>query len=187
MRYDREPQNVFEPRFFAPNACAPVPAHWKHWPLVALLAACPELPSVCSRTLNVQGATLLEGPYCRFMAVDRKRPDARAGVLENQQGAVVAFATCVPDTVQSGISLLDMFAHPAVAAASLLTLLESLPLPAGAIHCYADAEDAQKITVLQEAGFQRVTTPSDPFRAENTGNEENTENICRNAGLYARD
>lgn len=187
MRYDREPQNVFEPRFFASDFCVPVAAHWIHWPLTALLAACPALPYVRSVTLNVRGAALLEGPYCQFMANDGKRPDVQASVLENQQGAVAAFAICVPDTHQSDIQLLDLFAHPSVVAAPLIRLLESLPLPPSKIHCYADTDDAQKIAVLQALGFQRLPVPPDPFHADNAENVAIAENVWPDAGLYTRD
>ncbi len=180
MRYDREPQDIFETRFFASDACCPVPARWKHWPLVALLAALPAPPFLRNVALNVWGAALLEGPYCQFMASDSKRANVRAGVLENQQGAVVAFATCVPDNRWPGISLLDLFAHPAVATPSLINLLESLPLPAGKTHCYADADDAQKIRALQDAGFQRMAVLPAQYRAGDA------ESAWQDVWLYAR-
>jgi hypothetical protein len=156
MRYDTEPQAEFEARWFAPSRCTSVPARWKHWPLVALLAAVPFPTYLRSLMLPLWGVGLLEGPYCRFMAAYGRRADAPARVLESETGAVTAFATCVPDERWPGIHLLDFFAHPDVPVEDVATLLESLPIPDAGVQAYADPRDAPKIAALEHLNFQRA-------------------------------
>ena len=164
MRYDAEPQAEFEARWFTPSRCTPVVARWKHWPLVALLAAVPTPVYLRSLALPLWGVGLLEGPYCRFMAAYSSRSDARAHVLESDTGAVMAFASCVPDERWPGIHLLDLFAHPNVAVEDLAALLQSLPLPNAPVQAYADLHDIQKITTLEQCGFTRTAALPDQFR-----------------------
>src|SRR5579862_5054477 len=97
MRYDNPAEPDFESRFFAPASVTAQPAGWRHWPLVALLAAIPATATLRSLTLGVWGVALLEGGYCRFLHRYVSHPRARAAVLESEKGAVTAFATCVPD------------------------------------------------------------------------------------------
>src|SRR5437588_11121316 len=61
MRYAVEP--AFEERWFAPTTAAIVPAEWRHWPLVALLASIPGGDSLRSVVWNVSDMENLEGPY----------------------------------------------------------------------------------------------------------------------------
>jgi hypothetical protein len=106
MRYVSEDEPDFEADFFgdAGGALTVVPARWKHWPLVALLASLPELPYLRSLTLEAWGVTLLEGPYCYFLA--RREEDERvaAAVLEAGNGAVAGVATLVPDEHWPGVA-----------------------------------------------------------------------------------
>ena len=185
MRYDRELREVFESRFFVPSTLSVVPANWKHWPLLALLAASPALPFMRHAALNIHNATLLEGPYCQFMAYERKQDGTTAGVLENEAGAAVAFATCVRDNQQHDNWLLDMIAHPSVPADALAGLLRSLPLPSGTTRCYADAGDRQKITALQALGFQPASSLSSHDSVKDTDVlEKKADTMERDGALY---
>ena len=164
MRYDTAPQEMFEAEFFAPAPARPVPARWKHWPLVALLATVPVPPTLRSLALNLWGVALLEGPYSQFLHAYSARPDACAAVLESETGAVTALATCIPDSRWPGMQLLDLFAHPVATVQDLTHLLQSLPLPASSVQCYADARDVQKIGALEASGFRRTATLPNQFR-----------------------
>ncbi|MCW3051010.1 MAG: hypothetical protein JWN14_180, partial [Chthonomonadales bacterium] len=128
MRYDRVPQAEFEAKFFAAAPSQPVPARWKHWPLVALLATVPVPATLRSLTMDLWNVGLMEGSYSHFLHLYGARPDAFAAVLESATGAVTALATCVPDKRWPGIYLLDLFAHPVATVEDLACLLQSLPL-----------------------------------------------------------
>lgn len=164
MRYDAEPQAEFEAQWFTPSRCKPVPARWKHWPLVALLAAVPVVPCLRSLTLPLWGVGLLEGPYCRFMAAYGSRAEAQACVLESETGAVTAFATCVPDERWPGIHLLDFFAHPNVSLEDLTALLQSLSLPSVGVQSYVDPRDAPRIAALEQVGFEQAVILPNQYR-----------------------
>ena len=178
MRYDTEPQALFEARFFASLDGKPMPARWKHWPLVALLATLPTSACLRSLVLPLWGVGLLEGPYCQFMYQYGARSEASARVLESETGAVTAMATCVPDDRWPGVWLLDVFAHPALPAKFLIPLIESLALPESKIQCYADPRDGQKIAALEQQGFQRMAILPVQFRKND---------LWRDAWLYARE
>ncbi|MCS6776499.1 MAG: GNAT family N-acetyltransferase [Chloroherpetonaceae bacterium] len=153
MRYDAPEDPDFETRFFAPAPGTVEPAQWRHWPLVALLAAVPCHLPLRSITLNLWGTDLLEGPYCEFMHCYATAPNASARVLVSATGAVVAMATCVPDTRWHGpVHRLDLFYHPQWGTEALLPLLQALPLPERT-QCYADPHDAVKIHALQQTGW----------------------------------
>ncbi len=168
MRYDREPQETFEANFFAAAPCRLVPARWKHWPLVALLAAVPVTPSLRSLTLNLWGVGLMEGPYSQFLHTYAGRPEASAAVLESETGAVTALATCVPDSRWPGIRLLDLFAHPVASTEDMARLLQSLSLPNTRLQSYADPQDTQKIAALEAVGFQKTVLLPNQFQAQDT-------------------
>lgn len=164
MRYDSVPQAEFEAGFFAPAPSKPVPARWKHWPLVALLATVPVPAILRSLTLNLWGVGLMEGPYSQFLTAYGSRPEAAAAVLESATGAVTALATCVPDSRWPGVQLLDLFAHPLATIEDLARLLRSLPLPTSPTQAYADARDTQKIAALETAGFRQTALLPNQFQ-----------------------
>jgi hypothetical protein len=179
MRFRRDDEPEFTTRFFA-EAGVPlrvVPARWKHWPLVALLASLPELPYLRSLTLEAWGVTLLEGPYCYFLA--RREEDERvaAAVLEAGNGAVAGVATLVPDERWPGVSLLDVFAHPRVGAEDVAALVRALPAQAGKVQCFADPQDTLKTAALEQTGFVREAVLPGQFREGDT---------WRDAWLYGR-
>jgi hypothetical protein len=178
MRYDTAPQEAFEAEFFAPApGNKPVPAQWRHWPLVALLATVPTPVTLRSLTLNLWGVGLLEGAYSQFLHAYGSRPDACAAVLESETGAVTALATCVPDSRWPGTQLLDLFAHPVATVEDLARLLQSLPLPASPIQSYADTRDTQKIGALEALGFRKAAVLPNQFQEQD---------IQRDVWLYAR-
>ena len=165
MRYLRDEEPDFLAHFFAVSGpCAVVPAAWKHWPLVALLASLSDLPYLRSLTLGAWGVTLLEGSYCAFF--HRWTPDIRshAAVLESETGAVVGVATRVPDACWPDVLLLDVFAHPQVSPAGAAALIRALPPLPSNVQCYADPNDALKIAALEQTGFVRTAVLPGQFR-----------------------
>ncbi|HLK55738.1 MAG TPA: hypothetical protein VKU00_04200 [Chthonomonadaceae bacterium] len=163
MRYDNPADPEFEARFFAPAEYQVAPARWKHWPLVALLAAIPGPAYFRSFTFDLWGVGLMEGPYSKFLHENGARPEVSALVLESATGAVAAIATAIPDPRTHGdVRLLDIFAHPGVGAAYLAGLLHALPsVP---MQSYADPNDAAKIGALENAGFRRGAVLPHQFR-----------------------
>ncbi len=158
MRYDNPVEPGFESRFFAHTSTKVVSAEWRHWALVALLAHIP-FPDVRLRSvlMSVWGVALLEGGYCKFMAETAKDPAASAFALESETGAVVAFATCVPDNRWRGeVNLLDIVYHPNYTRLDLIPLLDAVPCHDKPTHCYADPRDREKIAALEQVGFRRA-------------------------------
>lgn len=170
----------FLARFFAPGASVrAVPMRWKHWPLVALLAAQPSDVYLRSLTLNAWGVSLLEGPFCYYMSEWGENPRAAATVLESGTGAVTGVATRVPRKHWPDSLLLDVFAHPNANPADIAALIGSLPAPEQTrkVVCHADPRDTAKIAALEQAGFTREAVLINQFRE---GNQ------WRDAYLYAQ-
>lgn len=168
MRYDNPADPDFEARFFAHSAVKPVPARWKHWPLVSMLAHTP-YPDVCLRSILFQiwGVELLEGAYCKFMQECNRNPDATAVVLESGTGAVVACATRTPDPRWGGVvELLDIFHHPNFGRSELLKLLEALPHTSKPTQCFVDPRDHEKVAALERFGFRREAVIPRQFAVE---------------------
>jgi hypothetical protein len=165
MRYDNPVELGFETRFFAPGSYQVLPARWKHWPLVALLAAVPGSGFFRSFTLDLWGVGLLEGAFSKFLYESVPRPEVSAFVLESATGAVTALATVVPDPRCRGdVGLLDLFAHPSVRAEALAELIGALP--ERPMQGYAEPGDSVKIAALERAGFRREAVLPRQFRQE---------------------
>lgn len=164
MSYQRENEPDFPDNFFAPASARPTPVRWRHWPLLALLASLPDLPYLRSPTLGVWGATLLEGPYCRFRHQWGDELATRAAVLETETGKVMGIATLVPEGRWPGLQLLDVFVHPQTAPADIASLIHSLPPQPGKTVCFVEPQDATKITALEQNGFQREAVLPGQFR-----------------------
>jgi hypothetical protein len=178
MQFQSPDYSEFEALWFVPIGCKVVPACWKHWPLVSLLAALNTPAYLRSLTLPVWGRSLLEGPYVQFQYVWRNRPESVGMVLESEIGATLAFASLVPDPRWRGeVNLLDFFAHPGVGVLELEELLGALSLTEKPVQCYCDPRDTVKAVALEWAGFRRIATLPDQF-------QEN--GVWREAWLYAR-
>lgn len=165
MRYDRE--SGFSDRFFAPAVARPVPAAWRHWPLVALLGATPAPAYLRSLTFGVWGVQLVEGGYIRFLQDHSGDPLAGIYVLESETGAVTACITWVPDDRwRRDVILLDLFAHPHAGASDVAELLRAAPLPSGRpLQCYADPRDGTKISAIEAVGFRKAAVLPAQFEA----------------------
>jgi hypothetical protein len=91
----------------------------------------------------------------------------------------VGVATLVPDERWPDVRLLDVFAHPQVAATNIVALIRALPPQPGNIQCFTGAtqEDTAKIDALEQAGFARAAVLPDQFRQGDS---------WRDAWLYSR-
>jgi hypothetical protein len=164
MSFLREDEPDFLDHFFVPVPCRAVPAHWGHWPLVALLASLPDLPYLRSLTFRAWGITLLEGPYCTFLHRWGDHPHARAAVLETEKGVVVGIGTLVPEGHWPDVFLLDVFTHPKTDSDDIAKLIGSLAFPVGKIQCFVEPQDVPKIKALEQNGFTREAILPDQFR-----------------------
>jgi hypothetical protein len=180
MRYDNPEDPNFEEHFFAHSPTQPVPARWKHWPLVSLIAHIHQ-PDVYLRSLlfEIFGVQLLEGAYCKYMQEHNPNPEASAFVLESSTGAVVACVTRVPDRRWLGqVNLLDLFYHENFTRYDLIPLLEALPPTSKPTQCWVDPRDHEKNAALERVGFRRSAVVSRQFHQE--------EGHWRDAWLYAK-
>jgi hypothetical protein len=164
MRYDNPASPGFVDAFYAPSSYRIEVGGWRHWPLASLLAMEPSPAYLRSIAMRAWGITLLEGMYSTYMAEYGHREDLRPRVLESETGAVVAFATSVPDERwRNSVHLLDLTAHPSVPMAELVRLVEALPHPDAKKQCYTDPRDEQKIAALEQSGFKRTAVLPEQF------------------------
>lgn len=168
MRYDNPASPAFETEFFAAPPYRVAEAEWRHWPLVALLAAVPGERQLRSLALPAWGVSLQEGTYAGFMADHQRSDDSSALVLEASTGAVMAFASLIPDARwRRQVLLLDLFAHPNLSGPDLNQLVQAM-LPTATddrrIQCYADPDDAAKIAAITQTGFRREAVLSKQFK-----------------------
>lgn len=164
-RRDESP-DFLESLFASGGATRIVPAVWKHWPLVALLAALPSPVYLRSLTLNTWGVSLLEGPYCGFRHRWGNHTQAGAVALESETGAVLGMATRVPEGHWPNVLLMDVFTHPTVSTEDMAALIRALPAPPqpGKTICFADPRDSVKIGALETLGFQKGAILPGQFR-----------------------
>ncbi len=166
MAYYGKSQADFEGRYFAPPpAAADVliqPVQWTHWPLSAALFL-GDFPGVVrSVRMQIFGRASSEGGLLSLLleneAHQQQAQEATTVVLQNRvTGAVVGLATYTWHPVWPDTYLADIYYHPAYAAYAP-ALLDALSLPTEQrVVAYADAEHANKIAMLTQAGFQSVT------------------------------
>jgi hypothetical protein len=167
MRYDNPASPDFVDAFYAPSPYRIEAGGWRHWPLASLLALEPSPAYLRSIVMRAWGIALLESMYSTYMAEYGSRPELRPMVLESDTGAVVAFATCVPDERwRNAVYLLDLTAHPSVPVADLVRLIEAVPQTTAKLQCYADPRDEQKTAALEWTGFKRVAILPEQFQQD---------------------
>lgn len=157
MRYAVEPDYAFEERWFASGPAQVVAAEWRHWPLIALIAALPGREFLRSVAWKVYGIENLEGPYVAFMHRRQQGEPVDAVLLETETGAVAGCATVHPLPPWRGVWLVDVFTHPNFADRTA-DLLNALPIPEGKQVAYVDTEAAEKAVALESCGFVREGT-----------------------------
>jgi len=166
MAYYGKSQPAFEEYYFAPpTAPADVGIHpltWSHWPLSAALFL-GDFPGVV-RSLRMQifGRQSSEGGMIGLLLENEERQQqaqpATTVILQNRiTSAVVGLATYTWHPVWPDTYLVDIYCHPAYAAHAS-ALLDALSLPRDQrVVAYVDADHADKIAVLAQAGFQPIT------------------------------
>jgi predicted N-acetyltransferase YhbS len=153
MRYAAPGAERFEENWFRSAPTKVVPAEWRHWPLVALLASVPGDRTLRSAAWKLHGIGNLEGPYVQLMAAMASQR-ATAVVLESSSGAVVGCATALPDPLWPGTWIVDVFTHPNFSAEAA-ELLSSLPFPNGRLTAYHEIDPVSGGNVFETAGFHR--------------------------------
>ncbi|MGC8668044.1 MAG: GNAT family N-acetyltransferase [Chthonomonadales bacterium] len=164
MRYTTPGFEGFEEDWFAPRDAQIVPADWRHWPLVALLASLPAPERLRSYAWRLFGVGNLEHPYVDFMSRRLNRGDVNGVMLEAENGAVVGCGTLIPDAVWPQIQILDVFTHPNFTE-RLIELVRALVPRQGRILAYADANAPHKAAALEECSFVREGTLRNHLRA----------------------
>ena len=157
-----------------------IPGDWKHWPSLNVLCALAGPPYLRNVGLGHIGPRMFEGAYLGLMKQTREEDDVQVRLVVTERGAVVGYATLVPDIRWRGETvLLDLAVHSAFKA-QLKPLLESFALPAGRkVLCHVEPEDGPKTAALEGAGFVHEATLRQQFRA--AGNTLDAEVYARYA------
>jgi GNAT superfamily N-acetyltransferase len=159
-----------EARWFVPAPTEVHPMVWDDWPTLNLTAlrvpAADELPEALPRSwaLRVLDYGTAEGTFAEVFAPWARQPGraARFAVtLRSVYGAVAGWALLMPDELTLGIDLrLDLYVHPTFRG-DAHKLLEALPQPEVPVNAYTtgvESGDGFRATLLERAGFRRVTT-----------------------------
>ncbi len=143
-----------------------IPGDWKHWPSLNVLCALAGPPYLRNVGLGHIGPRMFEGAYLGLMKETREEDDVQVRLVVTERGAVVGYATLVPDIRWRGETLLlDLAVHSAFKA-QLKPLLESFARPAGRkVLCHVEPEDGPKTAALEGAGFVHEATLRQQFRA----------------------
>ncbi|MXX02819.1 MAG: GNAT family N-acetyltransferase [Gemmatimonadetes bacterium] len=143
-----------------------IPGDWKHWPSLNVLCAQDGPPFLRNVGLGHVGPRMFEGAYLELMKQTRDDEDVQVRLVVTERGAVVGYATLVPDARWRGETLLlDLTIHAAFRA-QLKALLESFALPFGRkVLCHVEPGDGPKTTALEGAGFIHEATLRQQFKA----------------------
>lgn len=143
-----------------------IPGDWKHWPSLNVLCAQDGPPYLRNVGLGHIGPRMFEGAYLGLMKQTREEGDVQVRLAVTEHGAVVGYATLVPDIRWRGETLLlDLTVHEAFKT-QLKPLLESIALPVGCkLFCHVEPGDGPKTAALQDAGFIHEATLRQQFKA----------------------
>ena len=157
---------AFEMVHFRGDGARVVPGDWRNWPSLNVLCAQAGPPFVRNVGLGHMGPRMFEGAYLGLMKLTREDDDVQVRLVVTERGAVVGYATLVPDTRWRGETFLfDLTAHSAFTA-YLKSLLDSFDLPAERkVLCHVEPGDALKTAALKDAGFLREATLRKQFKA----------------------
>lgn len=176
MKYMRDAQ--YETDQYKLTSARVIPADWTNWPALNVFCAKADLAPLRNIALGHLGPRMFEGAYISLMRQLRGSQETQAYLVVNSFGAVVGYATLVPDTRwMSQLYLLDLFVHPTYSD-YCRNLMQAFSLPADRkIQCHVASDDFAKIEVLSEAGFEKEGF----LRKHPIGAGE-----VMNVGIYAR-
>lgn len=153
MRYASEED--FEAKYFAPGRAKTVEVQWKDWPRMNVLGVLQKGMFLRNVGLGLYGVQNFEGGFLHFKRSLEHDPGVQAKLLESDRGAIVGYATLMPDRRWNGaVALLDLYGHPSFYS-DMDLLLEAMEIPPGKIQCHADERSAEKRAALEAAGFEQ--------------------------------
>ena len=160
---------AFEVEHFQDNGTGEarvITGDWKHWPSLNVLCAQDGPPNLRNVGLGHVGPRMFEGAYLGLMKQTREDEDVQVRLVVTELGAVVGYATLVPDPRWRGETmLLDLTVHSAFKA-QLKPLLESFALPAGRkALCHVEPGDGPKTAAVEGAGFVCEATLRQQYKA----------------------
>lgn len=145
------------PSLYTPGETRLVDFRWNHWPSANLLFLMENPAFVRAAGIGVYGASHLEGPviHCRERIWNKEEePKWKVVVLENQKGAITAWASLQWDLNWSRYHrrlVFDLFFHPDFGKA-MESEMGRLEIPKGTIS-YSTPHDP-KNPVLERVGFR---------------------------------
>lgn len=165
MRYASEEN--FEVEYFAPGGVKTVDVQWKDWPRLNVLSSVREGAFLRNVGLRLYGVQNFEGGFLDFKQSLEHDTGVQAKLLESDRGAIVGYATLMPDRRWNGaVALLDLFVHPNFYSAIGL-LLEAMEFPSKKVQCHADEHSVEKRAALEAAGFEQEAVLRDQIQTTN--------------------
>ncbi len=114
---------------------------------------------------GIFGPTNYEGSFLQDLK-GRLKETWQANLLESEGGAIVGYATLIPDSRwRNQVWLLNLFLHPHFEF-HVTSLLEAMDWPKEKVQCYVEADLAWKIDALSRLGFHKEATFSRQIRKE---------------------
>jgi len=161
MRYDADP--AFEEEFFSWRSVRLRGLEWQDWPTLNVLFAVQDGSYLRSLSHGVFGPTNYEGCFLQDQK-GRLEGSLQANLLESERGAIVGYATLIPDgRWRNQVWLLDLFLHPRFESHAT-SLLEAMNWPKEKVQGYVEADLSWKIDALSRLGFHQEATFSKQIR-----------------------
>jgi len=160
----------FETKYFAKRNTHVKEVQWNDWGKMTALTGIVYGDYLRSIAFNIYGPSSFEGGFLNFKRdLEEGKQYRDAKLLESENGAIVAFATIIPDSRWRGeVYILDVFAHPNFWD-DAAKLLNELKFPQGKIQCYSDSTPTGKSECLEKVGFhQEAVLKKQIRRAEET-------------------
>ena len=152
MRYDADP--AFEEGFFSWGNVRSRGLEWQDWSTLSVLFAVQDGSYLRSLSHGVFGPTNYEGYFLQDLK-GRLEGSWQANLLESEGGAIMGYATLIPDgRWRNQVWLLDLFLHPRFESRAIL-LLEAMDWPKEKVQCYVETDLSWKIDALSKLGFHK--------------------------------
>ncbi len=163
MRYDADPG--FEEEFFSWGNVRLRELDWQDWSILNLLFAVQDGSYLRNLSHGIFWPTNYEGSFLQDLK-GRLERSWRANILESERGAIVGYATLIPDSRwRNQVWLLDLFLHPRFESHAIF-LLEAMDWPKEKVQCYVETDLSWKIDALSKLGFRKEATFSKQIRKE---------------------
>ncbi|MBC8230089.1 GNAT family N-acetyltransferase [bacterium] len=157
----------FEAKYFAKGKMCVKEVQWNDWGKMPALTGIVDGDYLRSIAFNIYGPASFEGGFLGFKRELEEGENFRdAKLLASENGAIVAFATIIPDSRWRGdVYILDIFAHPNFWD-DAAKLLNELKFPQGKIQCYSDSTPTGKSGCLEKVGFHQEAVMKKQIRRD---------------------